>query len=73
MTHNLTVTVENPLWDEMKKYSEIRWGVIMKEAAKEKIKALELLEKISKNIKLTEKEIEDFSIKLGKRITSMEK
>ena len=69
MAHNLTVTVENSLWEDMKKHSEIRWSAVMKEAAKEKLKALELLEKISKNTKLAEKEIEDFSVKLGKRIT----
>ncbi len=69
MTHNLTVTVEDVLWEEMKKHAEIRWSTVMKEAAKEKLKALEILEKLAKHQKLSEQEIEEFSIKLGKRIT----
>ena len=66
----MTVTVEDPLWEKMKKHHEIRWGAVMKEAAKEKLMALEVLEKLSKNKHLTEKEIKEFAVKLGKKITS---
>lgn len=69
MAHNLTVTVDDPLWDKMKKHTEIRWGAVMKEAANEKLMALEMLEKLTKKTHLSEKEIEDFSVKLGKKIT----
>ncbi len=69
MPHNLTVTVEDPLWENMKKHNEIRWSAVMKEAAKEKLKALDVLEKLSKK-HLSEKEIEKFAVKLGKEITS---
>ncbi len=70
MPHNMTVTIEDPLWDEMKKHSEIRWSSVMKEAAMKKLKALELLESLAKNTHLTEKEIENFAVKLGKKITA---
>ena len=49
MTHNMTVTIEEPLWEKMKKHSEIRWSAVMKKAAQEKLKALEVLEKLTKN------------------------
>lgn len=70
MTHNMTVTVEDPLWEEMKKHSDIRWSVVMKEAAKEKLRALAMLERLAKKTHLTEKEMQDFAVKLGKKITS---
>ena len=70
MAHNMTVTVEDLLWEKMKKHNEIRWSSVMKEAAKEKLKALEILEKLSKKNHFTEKEIEEFAVKLGKKVTS---
>lgn len=70
MTHNLTVTIEDELWCEMKSHPEIRWSSVMKEAAKEKLKALVLLEKLVKKTKLSEKEIEDFAVRLGKKVSA---
>ncbi len=70
MTHNLTVTVDDELWTEMQKYTEIRWSAVMKEATKEKIKALKILEKFVKKTKMSESEIENFAIKLGKKVTN---
>ena len=46
MTHNMTVSIEDPLWDAMKKHSEIRWSIVMKDAAKEKLNALAILERL---------------------------
>ena len=69
MPHNLTVTVEDVLWNEMKSRPEIRWSAIMKEAAKKKLKALAVLEKFANKSTLSEKEIEDFAVALGKKIT----
>ena len=42
----------------------------MKEAAKDKLRALKQLEKLSKKKHLSEKDIEEFAVKLGKKITS---
>lgn len=69
MPHNLTVTVEDDLWKEMKKHSEIRWSAVMKEAAREKLEALTVLKKLVSKTSISEKEIEKFALKLGKRIT----
>lgn len=70
MTHNLTVTIEDPLWAEMKKHQDIRWSQVMKEAAREKLKALAVLEKLMKKSKLSEQEIENFAITLGKKVNA---
>lgn len=69
MPHNLTVTVEDTLWGEMKRHPDIRWSVVMKEAAREKLRALTVLEKLAAKTRLSEEEIERFSVRLGKRIT----
>ena len=69
MAHNLTVTIDDSLWQEMKEHPEIRWSAVMKEAAKEKLKALIVLEKLAKRSKLTEKEIEEFAVKLGRKVS----
>ncbi len=65
----MTVTVEDDLWKEMKKHSEIRWGAVMKEATREKLRALKILKNLVNKTKLSEKELEAFAVKLGKRIT----
>ncbi|MFH1054451.1 MAG: hypothetical protein V1740_08575 [Candidatus Woesearchaeota archaeon] len=69
MPHNLTVTVDDNLWKDMKKHSEIRWSAVMKDAARNKIKALDTLNRFAKKTTLSGKEIEDFAVSLGKKIT----
>lgn len=69
MPHNLTVTIEDNLWKAMKKHREIRWSAVMKAAAEEKLKALEVLERIAGQHKMTEKELIEFSVAIGKKIT----
>ncbi len=68
MTHNMTVTIEDELWAKMKKHPEMRWGAVMKEAAREKAEALEILKMAVDKNKLSEKEIEEFAIILGRKI-----
>ena len=68
MVHNLTVAVDDELWEQMKTHSEIRWGVVMKNAAKEKLETLKILKEATIKTKLTEKEIEKISIEIGKKI-----
>ena len=69
MPHNMTVTVEDNLWDEMNKHKEIRWSAVMKEAVREKIKALVVLNRLMEKAKLSEKEIEEFAVSLGKSVS----
>jgi len=68
MAHNMTVTIEDSLWNEMKKHNEIRWSAVMKDAANEKLRALSVLERFASKTKLSEKEIRDISIKLGREL-----
>ena len=68
MAHNMTVTIEDELWTRMKRLSEVRWAAVMKAAAMEKVEALEILQKAVEKNKLSEKEIEEFAVRLGKKI-----
>ena len=68
MPHNMTVTIEDNLWGEMLAHTEIRWSAVMKIAARNKLNALRILERLSKNSKFTEEEIEKISVDLGKKI-----
>ncbi|MBS3157730.1 hypothetical protein J4206_00410 [Candidatus Woesearchaeota archaeon] len=70
MPHNMTVTIEEPLWKEMKKHNEIRWSAVMKEAVMVKLKALSILNKLADSTKLSEREIEEFAIRLGKKVNA---
>ena len=69
MSHNMTVTVDDALWREMKRHKEIRWSAVMKEAAREKLKALAVLERLMKKSEISEKDIEVAAVTLGKKIT----
>lgn len=65
----MTVTIEDNLWKEMNEHKEIRWSVIMKDAVKDKLTALDVLNRLMTKAKLNEREIEEFSIVLGKKIS----
>lgn len=68
MPHNMTVTIEDPLWDEMRKHEDVRWSSVMKSAVKEKLGALSVLENLMNKSKLSDKEINEFAVKLGKNV-----
>lgn len=69
MPHNMTVTIEDPLWERMKECKDVRWSVVMKEAVKRKINALAVLEKMASTNILSEEEITRLAVKLGKKVS----
>ena len=64
----MTVTIEEPLWEEMRRHNEIRWSAVMKDAVRNKINALSVLDRLVERSKFSESEIEKFAIKLGKKV-----
>ena len=56
---NITLSIPDGLKKKMEKYPEIKWSQIARKAIEEKIKDLELLDKLTKDSKLTEKDVED--------------
>ena len=66
----MTVTIEDPLWADMRKHNEVRWSSVMKEAVRNKLKALEVLKRLESSSMLSEKDINEFAVKLGRKITN---
>ncbi len=60
----MTMAIPDDLKRQMDKFSIINWSAVAREAFKEKINKLRLLEALTKDSKLTEKDIQE----LGKKI-----
>ena len=60
----MTLAIPDDLKLQMDKFSIINWSAVAREAFKEKIDKLRLLEYLTKGSKLTEKDIQE----LGKKI-----
>ncbi|MCD6480827.1 MAG: hypothetical protein J7L31_00940 [Thermoplasmata archaeon] len=69
---NITLSIPDGLKKKMEKYPEIKWSQIARKAIEEKIKDLELLDKLTKDSKLTEKDVEEIDKlikeKMAKRV-----
>ena len=60
----MTLAIPDDLKKEMDKFSIINWSAVAREAFVERISKLRLLESITKDSKLTEKDIEELSEKI---------
>ncbi|MBI2139775.1 hypothetical protein HYU14_02535 [Candidatus Woesearchaeota archaeon] len=69
MPHNMTVTIEDDLWEEMKKNNQVRWSAVMRDGAREKLKALKAFDELVHKNKLSDEEIREFAVSLGKKVT----
>ena len=63
----MTLSLPDKLHEEMKKYSEIRWSEVARQAIIKKLNDLKILNKISEKSTLTEKDLDeiDHLIKAG--------
>ena len=58
---NITLSVPDGLKKKMEKYPEIKWSQVARKAIEEKIKDMELLDKLTEKSKLTKKDAEEIS------------
>lgn len=65
---NMTLAVSDELQEKMSKHKEIRWSNIARETFEERIKELELMDKILKDSKLTEADAEEIGNKVKAEI-----
>ena len=65
---NLTLAIPEELHEKMKHHSEIRWSEVVRKSLSEKIRDLELLEKISEKSRLTPEDIRKFSRKVNREV-----
>ncbi|HLC58449.1 MAG TPA: hypothetical protein VJI68_01165 [Candidatus Nanoarchaeia archaeon] len=61
---NMTLALPEDIHSKMKHFSEIKWTEVARKAIENKLKDLEVLEKIASKSKLTQKDMEE----LGKKI-----
>ena len=65
---NITLAVPSDLKKEMAKFPVINWSEVARQAFAQRLKELQLLESITKNSKLTEKDVEELSSKIKQAI-----
>ncbi len=63
---NVTLAISDDLHNKMKNHSEIRWSEVVRKSISEKIDDLEMMDKLTKKSKLTQKEVDN----IAKRIDS---
>jgi hypothetical protein len=63
---NLTLSISEDLQNRMREHSEIRWSEVVRKSISEKIEDLDLMNKLTKKSKFTEKD----AIMISKKIDS---
>lgn len=61
---NLTLAISEDLHKRMKEHSEIRWSEIVRKTISERIDDLELMDKLTKKSKLTQKDVDEIAHKI---------
>ncbi len=61
---NITFSVPRELHIKMRKFQEIKWSVIARNAIEQRIKNLEIIERIVSKSKLTKKDAEEIAKKI---------
>lgn len=56
---NMTLSVDQELYDTIKNHPEIKWSAIARKAMKEYAHRLKVLDRIAAKSKLTEKDVEE--------------
>ena len=62
----LSVSVPDNLKSKMDKFDEVNWSAVARKAFEEKVNQIDLLKKLVKKSKLTEKDAEEISRKINK-------
>ncbi|MFC1775087.1 hypothetical protein ACFLZN_02110 [Nanoarchaeota archaeon] len=65
---NITLAIPDDLHKKMKKHSEIRWSEVVRKSIAEKIKVLEMLDKITQKSKMTAKDVKELAKKINKEV-----
>ncbi len=66
---NITLSVPAELKTSLDKHSEINWSEVARQAFKDKLSKLSILEKFSFKFKLSDKDIEELSNKINSEVS----
>ena len=65
---NITLTVTQEMYEEMKKHKELKWSDVARQAFKKKINEIKLMEKLLSKSELTEEDAEIIGHKIKHEI-----
>ncbi|MFO8133513.1 MAG: hypothetical protein R6U10_06265 [Thermoplasmatota archaeon] len=65
---NITLSVPDDLKEKMEQHPEIRWSQVARAAIEEKIRDLELLDRLTAKSTLTEEDVEQISSQINKDV-----
>ncbi|MBU2634600.1 MAG: hypothetical protein KJ674_05145 [Nanoarchaeota archaeon] len=66
---NLTLSVPNELKRSLDKHPEINWSEVARQAFREKMVKLDILEKFSSKFKLSDKDMKELSDKINSEVS----
>jgi len=61
---NITLAISDDLHQKMKEHSEIRWSEVVRKTITERIEDLELMDKLTKKSKLTQRDVDEIAQKI---------
>jgi len=64
---SITVNVDNDLKERMEKRPEINWSEVTRQAIQEKIETLELMDELTSESELTERDVQEIADKINER------
>lgn len=62
---SITVNVDDDLKARMEQHPEINWSEVTRQAIQEKIEALEVMDKLTSESKLTERDVQEIAEKIN--------
>lgn len=65
---NMTLAIPDPLSKKMKKHADVRWTAVARQAIEKRVRDLELMDKLTKNSKLTQKDVEEISESINRSV-----
>ncbi|HLD33213.1 MAG TPA: hypothetical protein VJB66_00710 [Candidatus Nanoarchaeia archaeon] len=65
---NMTLALPDELQEKMRKHSEIRWSEVVRKSIAQRIELLEMIDKIAKKSKLTQKDVDEISRKIKREV-----
>ncbi|MGA9401156.1 hypothetical protein [Haladaptatus sp.] len=62
---SITVNVDNDLKERMEKHPEINWSEVTRQAIRDKIENLELMDELTADSGLTDKDVDELAAKIN--------
>lgn len=65
---NITLAIPEDLHTRMKQHSEIRWSEVVRKTISEKVDMLDVVDKLAKKSKMTNKDVNEISKKVNRAV-----